>query len=163
MTDADMLSPTHENYDPTAEQETWDDKDKLPPDTALGILVQAAKLLEIYNAKTMAARTLGQDIDDLNTLRHIRDVVDTCMGRLVDLTAEGLQALRIEIGPTKARSKGPKAARKTGPLPPMYQHPEDPSKTWAGRGKTPGWMKTFLDAGWSKEQMKIQAELQPST
>lgn len=30
---------------------------------------------------------------------------------------------------------------------PKYQHPEDPSITWSGRGRQPGWIKEGLAAG----------------
>ncbi|MEO1774018.1 MAG: H-NS histone family protein [Pseudomonadota bacterium] len=33
------------------------------------------------------------------------------------------------------------------PLPPKYQHPEDPSKTWSGRGRQPEWVKESLAGG----------------
>ncbi|QPH54746.1 H-NS family nucleoid-associated regulatory protein [Pontivivens ytuae] len=33
------------------------------------------------------------------------------------------------------------------PLPPKYQHPENPSKTWSGRGRQPDWIKDGLASG----------------
>lgn len=41
-------------------------------------------------------------------------------------------------------------------LPPKYQHPENPEKTWTGRGRQPGWFKKALAAGKSPEDMEIK-------
>jgi DNA-binding protein H-NS len=40
------------------------------------------------------------------------------------------------------------AARKPYPrVPPKFRNPEQPSETWAGRGRTPRWMKAQLQDG----------------
>jgi len=38
---------------------------------------------------------------------------------------------------------------------PKYRNPEDPSQTWAGRGKTPRWMSKMLATGRSIEESRI--------
>lgn len=40
--------------------------------------------------------------------------------------------------------------------PPKYQHPEDPKKTWTGRGRKPAWVSEHLEAGKSLEDLKIK-------
>lgn len=44
--------------------------------------------------------------------------------------------------------KGEKASVK-------YQNPNNPSQTWSGRGKRPGWFKDALAAGKNKEDMAV--------
>jgi DNA-binding protein H-NS len=39
------------------------------------------------------------------------------------------------------------ARRKYPPVLPKYQNPNDPSETWAGRGKQPRWLVSELQAG----------------
>ena len=53
------------------------------------------------------------------------------------------------MGDEKA-SKGRKQ-----PLPPKYQHPADPSKTWSGRGRQPEWVKKSLAGGKPLEDLLI--------
>lgn len=38
---------------------------------------------------------------------------------------------------------------------PKYRNPDDPSQTWAGRGKTPRWMNKMLATGHSIEDARI--------
>lgn len=37
-----------------------------------------------------------------------------------------------------------------------YMHPEDPTLTWTGRGRKPGWIKEALDAGKSLSDFEIK-------
>ncbi|WP_299771189.1 H-NS histone family protein [uncultured Tateyamaria sp.] len=47
-----------------------------------------------------------------------------------------------------AKPKGPKA-------PPKYCHPENPAKTWTGRGRQPNWVKEALAGGKALEDLLI--------
>ncbi|MDZ7709485.1 MAG: H-NS histone family protein [Roseovarius sp.] len=38
---------------------------------------------------------------------------------------------------------------------PKYRHPENPTLTWTGMGRKPGWFIEALDAGMSKEDLKV--------
>ncbi len=38
---------------------------------------------------------------------------------------------------------------------PKYQNPDDPSQTWAGRGRTPRWVNKMIEAGKSIEDLLI--------
>ena len=40
-------------------------------------------------------------------------------------------------------------------IPPKYQNPDDPSETWAGRGKTPRWLAAALKKGRRREDFLI--------
>lgn len=51
-----------------------------------------------------------------------------------------------------------KSAGKTKPAsPPKYAHPENPSLTWTGRGRQPGWIKDGLAAGKALDAFLIKA------
>ncbi|KAF0675312.1 H-NS histone family protein [Profundibacterium mesophilum] len=47
------------------------------------------------------------------------------------------------------RDKKPKKS------PARYRNPEDPSQTWTGRGRQPGWIKSALENGGSLEDFAI--------
>jgi DNA-binding protein H-NS len=40
---------------------------------------------------------------------------------------------------------------------PKYQNPDDPSQTWAGRGRTPRWISNALTAGKNIDELRIDA------
>jgi DNA-binding protein H-NS len=70
-----------------------------------------------------------------------------------DLSAIG----RVEL--MSLLSAGGVQIRKIGrvrkPSSPKYQHPEDPSKTWTGRGRAPAWMQKLLSKGFKKSDFLI--------
>ncbi|MGV6848725.1 MAG: H-NS histone family protein [Marinibacterium sp.] len=39
--------------------------------------------------------------------------------------------------------------------PPKYCNPDDPSQTWTGRGRKPGWFLAAMEAGISPESLEI--------
>src|SRR6476659_10948693 len=39
---------------------------------------------------------------------------------------------------------------------PKFRNPDDPSQTWAGRGKQPRWFLTHLSSGRPMEDLRIQ-------
>jgi DNA-binding protein H-NS len=38
----------------------------------------------------------------------------------------------------------------------IYANPDDETQTWAGRGRKPAWLKTWLDCGISLEELRRQ-------
>lgn len=44
-------------------------------------------------------------------------------------------------------SGSPSAAKVRGKAPAKFQHPDDPSKTWSGRGRKPVWVKELEESG----------------
>jgi DNA-binding protein H-NS len=45
--------------------------------------------------------------------------------------------------------------RQYPPVPPKFQNPEDPSETWAGRGKLPRWLNAQLKSGKRIEDFRV--------
>ena len=67
---------------------------------------------------------------------------------------------KIEQRLSQLRSNGPQsssaAQRRTYPkVHPKYQNPDNPSQTWTGRGKAPGWISKILTAGKSIDDLRI--------
>lgn len=54
------------------------------------------------------------------------------------LKEEGFSAIEV---------LGAKLKPKPQPLPAKYADPADPSHTWSGKGRAPGWLQAKLDAG----------------
>ena len=48
-----------------------------------------------------------------------------------------------------------KSVRKGVKVPVKYRHPEDPDKTWTGRGVTPKWMRALLNAGHDLSEFEV--------
>jgi DNA-binding protein H-NS len=73
--------------------------------------------------------------------------------------AEALTAVRGTAkahGFTLEELIGGKAAAKSAPKGvARYANPADPTQTWTGRGRQPGWVKEALAAGKSLESMAI--------
>ena len=74
---------------------------------------------------------------------------------------EEMRALAASIGMTvdeivegqtrKGRRMGPRT-----PVRAKYRNPDNPMQTWSGRGKKPGWIQAWLDAGKDLGELEIQ-------
>lgn len=58
-----------------------------------------------------------------------------------------LSDLGIGAGRARGAAKAPSAAR--------YANPENPTETWSGRGRRPGWVKAALEGGRSLDDLAI--------
>lgn len=57
-----------------------------------------------------------------------------------------------EVSPTKTRRS---SALKGRAVAPKYRNPSDPSKTWSGRGRMPGWYKDATKKGKKEKDLLI--------
>lgn len=48
-----------------------------------------------------------------------------------------------------------RSLRKGIKVPIKYRHPEDPEKTWTGRGVMPTWLKMLLDSGHDRSEFEV--------
>ena len=48
-----------------------------------------------------------------------------------------------------------KSARIGVKVPVKYRHPEDPEKTWTGRGVMPTWLKALINAGHDRSEFEV--------
>lgn len=68
------------------------------------------------------------------------------------------QASGIDLRTLAAKVATAKTARKPiGPAPALYANPADTTETWSGRGRTPRWLRSQLDAGEDISKFKIAA------
>ncbi|WP_371156359.1 H-NS family nucleoid-associated regulatory protein [Jannaschia sp. 2305UL9-9] len=65
-----------------------------------------------------------------------------------------LEALARDMGFSLAELTGGKKAKASSGVP-KYAHPENPSKTWSGRGRQPKWFKDALASGKTESDMAI--------
>jgi DNA-binding protein H-NS len=69
---------------------------------------------------------------------------------------DGAVAKRASIARTNSKTSQRRGLRrKYPPVLPKYQNPNNPSETWAGRGKQPRWLVSQLKAGKDKDDFLI--------
>jgi len=67
-----------------------------------------------------------------------------------------IRELAASINVTVEIIEGEKSsARKGVKVPVKYRHPNDPSKTWTGRGVMPKWLQTFVEQGHDRSEFEI--------
>lgn len=71
---------------------------------------------------------------------------------------EQIQKIAAAAGLSMKELAGkPGIARKATSAPTVtYQHPEDASKVWHGRGRIPGWVNEQLQAGKTREDLRVK-------
>ncbi len=76
----------------------------------------------------------------------------------IKMTAEKRE-LEAKLSKLQNREFTPvQGARPRRPYPKVYakfRNPADPSQTWAGRGRTPGWVTKHLASGKGMDELKI--------
>ena len=74
----------------------------------------------------------------------------------------GFEATFSKIGKPAPGAPG-KAFAPRGPARQKYRNPENPSETWAGRGRPPKWVQAALESGQTLEDLAIPtAEPEPA-
>ena len=86
---------------------------------------------------------------EISALLAIKIVAETAVleGRLLQLK-QSIQANHQSAVPHK---------RSYPVVVPKFRNPEQPSETWAGRGKTPRWLAIQLRSGKNKDEFRITA------
>lgn len=102
------------------------------------------------------------DLEKMNReeLMDLRQRVDAALESLADREREAAREAAeaaaaahgfslAELGVAAGgKGRGRRKSRATSPVnPPKYRHPDDPKKTWSGRGRKPGWVKEAEEAG----------------
>ena len=86
------------------------------------------------------------DLRDLQ--KSVAKAISTFEARQKAEAREKVEMLAKELGFTLAELAGlgePK--RKRSPSTKTFRHPENPTLTWSGRGRKPGWFAAHVDAG----------------
>jgi DNA-binding protein H-NS len=66
-----------------------------------------------------------------------------------------VEAFARDMGYSLAELVGTETKTARAPVPPKYQHPENPVLTWSGRGRKPQWFVDALTGGKTAEDMAI--------
>lgn len=94
-------------------------------------------------------------LDELKALR--KDVERAIVGyeeRKRKEALSELEAVAAAKGYSLAELTGKKSAKRVHPA--KFQNPEDPKKTWSGRGRQPQWIKDALAAGKTLDEFEIE-------
>ncbi|HLS83341.1 MAG TPA: H-NS histone family protein [Arenimonas sp.] len=91
------------------------------------------------------------------TVRRKLSALAKAEGYSIEELFGGAAPARRSVG-KKAAKKAParKSPQKGRKVPPKYRHPNDASKTWAGRGMPPKWLSAELAKGKKLEDFLIR-------
>jgi DNA-binding protein H-NS len=87
------------------------------------------------------------NIDDLWSL-HVE---------VTQLLQQRIQTEKLQLEERLKRLEAPVSGRRPyPPVPPKYRNPDQPSETWAGRGKQPRWLVEQLRSGKRIDDFRIK-------
>jgi DNA-binding protein H-NS len=93
---------------------------------------------------------------DLKALhKDIEKAIKTFEARKMAEARAALEAKARELGVTLEAVMGVKPARAVSSAAAKYRHPENPSLTWSGRGRTPKWIADHEAKGGNREDYAI--------
>ena len=121
---------------------------RFPPDLTLVELISSNDLASLTTAKALIERCLATLRDE--QIVYLRQYVLE-QTALLGLTPADL----FDAAPATAVTEVPKSAKRDASGAPKYKDPNS-AATWTGKGKPPLWMKAYLDAGGSKEDLRIK-------
>jgi DNA-binding protein H-NS len=90
-------------------------------------------------------------VDELWSLHEQADSILSC--KILEEKRRLDRRLRQITRPNLPRGH---ARRPYPPVYPKYRNPNQPSETWAGRGKRPGWLSAQLQSGRRLEDFRIR-------
>jgi DNA-binding protein H-NS len=98
--------------------------------------------------------------DDLVALRDsvVRLISDKAASARRELEAKlsAIEGLGLIGGGGAKRGPKPRGSKLKGrKVPPKYRNPKNRAETWAGRGATPRWLRTYIKAGHKLEEFAI--------
>lgn len=94
-------------------------------------------------------------LDELKDIqKQAGKAISTFEARKKQEALAAVEAKAVELGFTLKSLVGSGSA-KASKAPPKYAHPENPTLTWSGRGRQPGWIKEGLSSGKSLEDFAI--------
>ena len=119
---------------------------------------QMAKLeREAARLKKTAVREVVNQIKAL--MNHYGVSLEDIQASLVTTEQTGTAARKRAASPTRAAKRtgatGTKKRTTRAKPQPKYRSATDPSLTWTGRGRTPRWVKEWVDSGKPIEELLI--------
>lgn len=96
-------------------------------------------------------------LDELKKLqKDVNKAVESYEDRRKQEARAAVEAKAREMGFSLSELSDGTAKKGRTPRPPKYRHPENPSLTWSGRGRQPGWIKEALANGTSLDEFLIE-------
>lgn len=92
--------------------------------------------------------------DLLKLQKDVAGALKTFDARMKAEAQTKLEAMARDMGFTLSDFTGGKKAKASGGTP-KFVHPENPGKTWSGRGRQPQWFKDALASGKSEKDLAI--------
>ncbi|WP_210115072.1 H-NS family nucleoid-associated regulatory protein [Roseovarius aestuariivivens] len=111
-----------------------------------------AKKMNLDALSLSELKTLEKDVAkaiDRAEKRERKEALDKLESEAKKLGFTLAELLSLKSGGRKSSGPRSKAA-------PKYQHPDDPTVTWTGRGRQPKWIKDGLAAGKSLDDFLIK-------
>ena len=97
--------------------------------------------------------------DELKKLqKDVNKAVDSFEDRRKQDARATVEAKAKEMGFSLAELMGGPSKKSRMPSPAKYRHPENPSLTWSGRGRQPGWIKEATEAGTSLDTFLTESD-----
>ena len=88
--------------------------------------------------------------------KSVAKAISTFEARHKAVAREKVEMLAKDLGFTLAELTAlEEPKRKRAPSTKIYRHPENPTLTWSGRGRKPGWIGDALASGKSLEDFAI--------
>lgn len=116
-------------------------------DTAIEQIQDAAQALDYVDLQK-AARIIEKE--QKRREKEARRQAQQEMKQVAQKYGLNLEEIAAEV------SKGSKTSGSSrGKVPPKYRHPDDPQKTWTGRGRKPVWVKEWEAENGDIEQLRI--------
>ena len=107
----------------------------------------------------MTVNLEDMSLEELKSLqKDVNKAIDNYEKRMRDLAKQELESIALEkFGFKLEELVSDKSSKKTKkPVAPKYQHPENPSLTWSGRGRKPKFVLEHLDNGGSLDDLLIK-------
>jgi DNA-binding protein H-NS len=99
----------------------------------------------------LAAMSLAE-MRDLQ--KAVAKAISTFEARQKAEAREKVEMLAKDLGFTLAElAELEEPKRNRAPSTKIYRHPENPTLTWSGRGRKPGWFAAHVDAGRSPDEV----------
>lgn len=129
-------------------------------DTIADLKAELVKIEQQLSALSSEKLRIEAEIGALER-QQAKDALNKIVDELKALNLdpnEIAKALGVSVAgdqPKKTRAaRGTAAPKTTGT--PKYRSSIDPSQTWTGKGRKPGWIQTFLDNGGNLEEWLIR-------
>lgn len=110
--------------------------------------------MELSHLNIGELRELAQQVDkqlERAVKKEREAAIEQIMG-IAHSLGMPIQALLEKIGPIKSGATRKQTKPATG-----YQHPDDESLKWTGRGPRPKWVKEAIEAGKSLDDFRLAA------